>query len=80
MSLCTRMHTRVPRRRTVAAQRHATGLAGSQMHPRAAELDALFADVALGLLVSRIAVRCAQTCLAMTRFTGCRKGRLGASA
>src|SRR5262245_27369498 len=59
MSARTRMRGRMPRRRTVTAQGAAAGLAGSQMHPSAAHLLALFADVALRMpdLVDRREVR-----------------------
>jgi hypothetical protein len=45
-----RVFAGVPVRRTVAAERHATRLARPQMHPIAADLDALFAFPALRLL------------------------------
>ena len=42
--------TGVPIRRAVAAERHATRLARTQMHPACADLYALFAFAALRLL------------------------------
>lgn len=41
MAACVRVLTRMPIRRAVATQRHATLLARAQMHPRGADLHAL---------------------------------------
>jgi hypothetical protein len=50
MSAGMSMRSRVSARRAVAAPGGAAGLAGSQMHPSAAHLLALFADAAFRLL------------------------------